>query len=154
MTLEEMLSKVKWLFQYYFLEIKANTDNVQQQTLDAIATVKKLWMEKNVIFTSYDKTSTYLFGAAKNIHAGRDTYTTGDISSLWSFTHEYYLLDKWLVDANIVTQVANIKKKLVVYVVNTRDELEKLYNQGVNFIMTDNVVKMKEYADKLVLNQK
>ena len=154
MTLEELLTQVKWLFKYYFVEIKANTDNVQQQTLDAIETVRKLGMEKNVIFTSYDKTSTYLFGAAKNIHAGRDTYTTGDISSLGSFTHEYYLLDKWLVDANIVTQVADIKKKLVVYVVNTRDELEKLYNQGVNFIMTDNVVKMKEAADKLVLNQK
>jgi hypothetical protein len=59
-----------------------------------------------------------------------------------------------LIDATVVAQVAEMKKKLVVYVVNTRDDLEKLYNQGVKFIMTDNVVTMKEYADKLVLDQK
>ena len=154
MTLEEMLTQVKWLFQYYFIEIKANTDNVQQQTLDAIATVRKLGMEKNVIFTSYDKTATYLFGSAKGIHAARDTYDSGDIDSVASFTHEYYMLDQSLVSPDTVSKVTDMKKSLVVYVVNTRDELEKLYNQGVNFIMTDNVVTMKEYADKLILNQK
>lgn len=154
MTLEEMLTQVKWLFDYYFIELKANTTNIEQQTLDAIATVKKLGMQDKVIFTSYDKTSTYLFGSAKGIHAGRDTYATGDVKTLPSFTHEYYLLDKSLVSADIPSQVADMKKKLVVYVVNTRDDLEKLYNLGVKFIMTDDVVTMKEYADKLVLNQK
>jgi glycerophosphoryl diester phosphodiesterase len=154
MTLEEMLGKVKWLFQYYFVEIKANTANVEQQTLDAIATVRKLHMENNVIFTSYDKTATYLFGSAKNIHAARDTYTTGAILTIPSFTHEYYLIDKDLITADVPAKIAAMDKKLVVYVVNTRDALEKLYHEGVKIIMTDNVVAMKEYADKLVLDQK
>jgi glycerophosphoryl diester phosphodiesterase len=122
--------------------------------LDAITTVRKLGMEDNVIFISYDKTATYLFGAAKNIHAGRDTYSTGAITTLPSFTHEYYLLDKSIISSDTPQQVAEMGKKLVVYVVNARDDLEKLYNQGITFIMTDNVVTMKEYADKLVLDQK
>jgi glycerophosphoryl diester phosphodiesterase len=44
-------------------------------------------------------------------------------------------------------------KKLVVYTVNTRDDLEKLYHQWVYIIMTDDVITMKEYTDKLVLEQ-
>jgi glycerophosphoryl diester phosphodiesterase len=61
MTLGEMLAKVKGLFDYYFVEIKVyNPADAEQQTLSAIKTVKKLGMSDNVIFTSYDKTATYL----------------------------------------------------------------------------------------------
>ncbi|MCX6822470.1 MAG: sulfatase-like hydrolase/transferase [candidate division SR1 bacterium] len=154
MTLEEMLSKVKGLFDYYFVEIKANTPNVEQQTLDAIATVKKLNMQDHVVFTSYDKTATYLFGSAKGIHAARDTYTSGAITTIPSFTHEYYLIDQNLMSPDIPAKIYGMGKKLVVYVVNTRDDLEKLYHEGVKIIMTDNVLSMKEYADKLILDQK
>ena len=153
-TLEEMLNGVKWLFDYYFIEIKANTPNVEQQTLDAIETVKKLGMEDKVIFTSYDKTATYLLWSYKNIHAGRDTYNIGEIKTFPYFTHEYYLLDKTIVWTDTPQQIADMGKKLVVYVVNTRDELEKLFHQGVHIIMTDDVITMKEYADKLVLDQR
>jgi glycerophosphoryl diester phosphodiesterase len=62
-TLEDMLNKVKGLFDYYFVEIKVyNTDPTaaEQQTLSVIQTVQKLGMQDKVIFTSYDKTATYL----------------------------------------------------------------------------------------------
>ena len=61
MTLEEMLSEVKDLFDYYFVEIKVHhTKDAELQTTAAIQTVKKLGMDKKVIFTSYDKEATYI----------------------------------------------------------------------------------------------
>jgi formylmethanofuran dehydrogenase subunit A len=42
-TLEEMLKSINGMFDYYFVEIKVyNTKDAEQQTLDAIKTVKKL----------------------------------------------------------------------------------------------------------------
>lgn len=42
-TLEEMLKNIDGLFKYYFVEIKVyNPIYAKEQTLDAIATVKKL----------------------------------------------------------------------------------------------------------------
>lgn len=154
MTLEEMLSQIKGLFTYVFVEIKANTKDVEQQTLDAIATVKKLWMEHEVIFISYDKIATYIIGASSNIQAWRDTYNVADLDQIPYFSHKYYLLDTSLVNEDTAQQIAEMGKKLVVYVVNTRDDLEKAYYQWVPIIMTDDVVTMKEYLDKLVLDQK
>jgi len=110
-------------------------------------------MENKVIFTSYDKTATYIFGSSKNIHAGRDTYDANDIKTIPYFTHEYYLLNKDIVGPDIPQQIADMGKKLVVYVVNTRDDLEKLYHKGVHIIMTDDVIAMKEDLDKMVLDQ-
>jgi hypothetical protein len=49
------------LFDYYFVEIKVyNPADAEQETLSAIQTVQKLGMDDKVIFTSYDKTATYL----------------------------------------------------------------------------------------------
>ena len=61
MTLEEMLRAVDGLFNYYFVEIKVYTpQDSEKQTIDAIQTVQKLGMQDRVIFTSYDKTATYI----------------------------------------------------------------------------------------------
>jgi glycerophosphoryl diester phosphodiesterase len=57
------------------------------------------------------------------------------------------------VQNTLVQEVNALGKKLVIYVVNTRDDLEKLYHQGIRIIMTDNIISMKEYADKLTLGQ-
>ncbi len=57
------------------------------------------------------------------------------------------------VQNTLVQEVNALGKRLVIYVVNTRDDLEKLYHQGIRIIMTDNIISMKEYADKLTLGQ-
>jgi len=60
-TLEEMLKAVDGLFDYYFVEIKVyNQEDAEAQTTAAIETVQKLGMQDRVIFTSYDKTATYI----------------------------------------------------------------------------------------------
>lgn len=153
-TLDEMLYALSWMFDYYFVELKANTKSISQQTLQAIETVKKLWMEDKVVFTSYDKTATYILWATKWIHAARDTFDNADLNILPHFLHEYYMMPIQNITWSIVQDINDMGKKLVVYTINTRDELELLYHQGVQIILTDDVITMKEYADKLALEEK
>jgi glycerophosphoryl diester phosphodiesterase len=64
MTLEEFLPQVKGLFDYYFLDIKIlnpqDAAQAEQETLSIINTVQRLGMDDKIIFSSYDKTATYI----------------------------------------------------------------------------------------------
>lgn len=152
-TFAEMLTALSGMFDYYFVELKVYNNNGIQQALDAIDTVKKLWMEDHVIFISYDKAITYLLWATEWIHAWRDTFDLQDLRVLPNFRHEYFLTPLENITWSLIPTINTLGKKIVVYVVNTRDELEKLYHQWVRIIMTDNLISMKEYADKLTLGQ-
>lgn len=148
MTLEEMLGKVKWLFDYYFLETKIyNTKDAQSQVLNNIQTVKKLDMQDKVIFTSYDKTATFVLWSNKNIHAARDTYTISELDILPYFVHEYYMMPLDLIKDTTAQEVDDMGKKLVVYTVNTTWDLVKLYHEWVRIIMTDDIPFIKSRAD-------
>jgi hypothetical protein len=53
-----MLVTIDGLFDYYFLELKVyNPKDAEEQTRDAITSVKALHMEDRVIFISYDETA-------------------------------------------------------------------------------------------------
>ena len=155
MTLGEMLAKVKGLFDYYFVEIKVyNPADAEQQTLSAIKTVKKLGMSDNVIFTSYDKTATYLLWSYNNIHAARDTYAISELDMLPHFAHEYYLMSQNLIQKSTPQEVEDMGKKIVIYTVNTFPDLERLYHLWVRIMMTDDVLMMREGGEKLSLEEK
>ncbi len=149
LTLEEMLKGVDGLFDYYFVEIKVyDPKYAEQETLDAIKTVQKLWMQNKVIFTSYDKTATYVLWSYKNINAWRDTYNIEELTTLPNMNHQYYLMPESLITPTMAQEVTNLGKKLVVYTVNTTGDLEKLYGEWVRMVMTDNVPLIKWRADK------
>jgi len=143
-NLEEFLKANKGLFDYYFLEIKVyDPAKAEKQTLAAINTVIKLKMENKVIFTSYDRTANYIIGSHKKIKAGRDSYSTGEVDLIYDFPHEFYLLDKSFMGPNTLKIAENMKKKLVVYTVNTKEEYEDVRKFGAKFIMTDNIPLLK-----------
>ncbi len=142
--LETFLRANKWLFQYYFLEIKVyNTEKAEKQTLDAINTVIKLGMEDNVVFISYDRMSNYILGSYKKIRAGRDGYYINEKDQIYNFPHEFYLLDQSYIQPNSVEIAKNMNKKFVVYTINTKKEYDKMRKLGVKFIMTDNIPLLK-----------
>lgn len=150
MTLEEILTATKWLFDYYFVDIKVyDTSDAEQQVLDAVATVQKLGMQDKVIFTSYDKTATYILWSSKDIIAWWDTYNLGELDILPNMNHQYYMMPQNLITATTPQEVWDIGKKLVIYTVNTTGDIQKLYDQGVRIIMTDNVPLMKEWSEGL-----
>jgi len=153
-TLEDILTAIKWMFNYYFVEIKVyDTTKAEQQTLDAINAVEKVWMQDKVIFTSYDKTANYIIGSLKNIKAWRDWYHTWSIDIIPEFSHKYYLLEKWYITKEVVQQAQNMKKQLVVYTVNDIQELKKLYNLWVRIFMTDNITNIKKALYQVMENK-
>ncbi len=148
-TLEEMLKSINGMFDYYFVEIKVyNTKDAEQQTLDAIKTVKKLWMQDRVIFTSYDKTASYLFGSYKDIIWWRDTFNIKDLQLMPNVSHQYFLMPYHMITDTTVQEAFDFGKKMVVYTVNTTGDLETVHRQWVRIIMTDNVPLMKERSAK------
>lgn len=153
MTLEEILEATKGLFDYYFVDIKVyNPKDAEQQTTSVIQTVQKLEMQDKVIITSYDKQATYILWSYKNIHAWRDTYNLTDLDALPNMYHEYYMMPWDLIKNTTAQEAEDIGKKLVIYTVNTTGELEKLYNQWVRMVMTDDVPLIKDRADNHLTN--
>lgn len=153
-TLEEMLTAIKWMFDYYFVEIKVyDPSKAEKQTLDAIKTVEKVWMQDNVIFISYDKTSNYIIGSLKNIQAWRDGYHTWWIDIIPGFSHKYYLLEKWYITDAVVQQATDMNKWLVVYTVNDIQEFQRLYSLWVRIFMTDNITNIKKALYQLTENK-
>ncbi|MFA7298653.1 MAG: glycerophosphodiester phosphodiesterase family protein [Candidatus Absconditabacterales bacterium] len=147
-TLEDMLKSVNGMFDYYFVEIKVyDVKDAEQQTFDAIKTVKKLGMQDRVIFTSYDKTANYILGSYKDIVAGWDTFDIGDLELLPNANHQYFLMPYNLITDTTAQEAANFGKEMVVYTVNTTGDLEKAYRQGVRMVMTDDVPLIKGWAD-------
>lgn len=153
-TLEEVLTAIKWMFNYYFVELKVyDTSKSEEQTLAAIKTVEKVWMQDSVIFTSYDKTSNYIIGSLKNIKAWRDWYHTWWIDIVPNFAHKYYLLEKWYLTKDVVQQTKDMNKELVVYTVNDIQELKTLYNLWIRMFMTDNITNIKRALYQVMDNK-
>jgi hypothetical protein len=75
-----MLELVDGLFEYYFLEVKVyDEDLAEEQTLDAIQTVKDLNMQDRVIFISYSNTAREVLNSDPDIIYGWDTFEINDL---------------------------------------------------------------------------
>lgn len=147
-TLEEMLKSINGMFDYYFVEIKVyDTKDAEQQTMNAIETVKKLGMQDRVIFISYDTTAKYILWSHKDIIAGRDTFDINDLQSMPSVRHQYFLMPYNMITDTTVQEAFDYGKKTVVYTVNTTGDLEKAYDQWVRMVMTDDVPLIKEWSE-------
>jgi glycerophosphoryl diester phosphodiesterase len=141
-----MLEFTDWLFEYYFVEIKVyNNDDAEQQTLDAINTVRELKLEDKVIFISYNETAKYILWSQKDIISWRDTFDTDDINKIWNTTHKYFLLPYDKITSEIVEKAKEMWKEIVTYTVNTTWDLQKLKDLDINIIMTDNIKLLREY---------
>lgn len=138
--LEDLLKQIKWRFEYYFIEIKVyHPDKAEQQTLDTIAIINDLWMQDKVIFTSYDKLANYMIGSYTGIKSAWDTQSLDRVAMAWEFPHPYFLIDKAVINEEVITIMKKLNKKLVAYTINTEDEFNRLYDMGVRIMMTDNV---------------
>jgi glycerophosphoryl diester phosphodiesterase len=136
------------------VEIKVyDSSKAEQQTLAAIKTVEKLWMQDKIIFISYDKTANYIIGSLKNIKAWWDWYHTWLIDIIPTFSHKYYLLEKWFITKEVIQQSKDMNKELVVYTVNDIQELKKLYNLWIRMFMTDNITNIKKALYQVMDNK-
>lgn len=145
-TLKDMLSIVNGLFDYYFLEIKVIDDNdAEQQTLDAIDTVKELNMQDKVIFISYNNISREILWSTEWIIAGWDTFDPNDLELIQNSSFEYFLLPYHLITSELVKEVNKLWKKTVTYTVNTTWDFQEVYEKWINMVMTDNIPLLKDW---------
>lgn len=143
LTLEEFFNKTKDLFDLYFVEIKVyDTTKAEQQTLDAINTVIKLWLEEKVVLISYDRTANYIIWSHKKIRAWWDSFAE-ESELIYQFPHEFYLVPENMLSKSTIEIAQAMKKTFVVYTLNTQESIKKALSLGTKYIMTDNIPLVK-----------
>ena len=119
-TFKEFLQKNKTNFKKIIVEIKVYDPLfAEEQTLKAINDVLEEKMEDQVIFISYDRIANYIIGSHKKIVGGRDSYSDKETSLISQFPHQYYLINKDILELTNVQQAEAMNKKLIVYTVDT-----------------------------------
>ena len=137
-TLQEMLELVDGLFEYYFLEIKVyDEDLAEEQTLDAIQTVKDLNMQDRVIFISYSNTAREVLNSDPDIIYGWDTFEVNDLDFIWENNSKYFLAPYDILTPEIVQKAKDLWKEVVTYTVNETWDFQSMKDLWVNIIMTD-----------------
>ena len=145
-TLQEMLELVDWLFDYYFLEIKVYDEDLwEQQTLDAIQTVKDLNMQDRVIFISYSDAARETLNADPDIIFGRDTYNVNDLDYIWKNNSKYFLAPYDMITPEIVLKSRLLWKEIVTYTVNETWDFQNMKDLWIRIIMSDKIDLLQEY---------
>ena len=145
-TLEKMLELIDWLFDYYFLEIKVYDESLwEQQTLDAIQTVKDLNMQDRVIFISYSDSAREVLSNDPDIIFWWDTYAMSDLDFIGENSSKYFLAPYDLLTPEIVQKAKDLWKEVVTYTINDTWNFQNMKDLWVNIILTDEIQLLKKY---------
>lgn len=152
MTLETVLNVIDGLFQYYFLELKADENETRsdkiKQTKEAIATVKKKGMEHKVIFISYDPLMRETLLSATGIILGRDSYDVRDFKDetlIQNPSIQYFLAPYDMMTDEVISDIKNAHKKFVTYTVNDTWTFEKFIDKGADMILSSEPVILQNF---------
>lgn len=149
LTMEEMLQKIKWLFEYYFIEIKVyDKEKAEKQILDAITVVKKLGMEDKVIFISYDRTVNYIMWSYKWIRWWWDSYYASELEFVSNFPHEFFLVNKDSMKYDTANYISSLWKQFVVYTIDTTWDFQRVYDLWARMIMVNDIPLIKNYIER------
>ena len=144
-TLRDTLAMIDWLFDYYFLEIKVYDENLwEQQTIDAINTVKKLNMQDKVIFISYSDTAKKILNQDPDIIFWWDTFDVNDVDFIWENNSKYFLAPYDLLTPQAVEKAKLAWKKVVTYTVNDTWNFQKMKDMWIDMIWTDEIELLLE----------
>lgn len=150
LRLKDMLEKINWLFEYYFLEIKVYNEEIwSQQAENIIKIVKDLNMQDKIIFISYSDSARKILNQDDDIIFWWDTFNVRDLSFIWDNNSEYFLTEhSHYITQSVIKRAENLYKKIVTYTVNSERDLERMRNLGINIYMTDELEKLKQYTSK------
>ncbi len=149
-TLRNMLELIDWLFDYYFIEIKVYDENLwEQQTLDAIQTVKDLNMQDRVIFISYSDSAREVLNSDPDIIFGWDTFDVNDLDFIWENNSKYFLAPYDMLTPEIVQKARSLWKEVVTYTVNGTWDFQNMKDLWVNIIMSDRIDLLQEYDNSI-----
>ena len=141
-----MLEVIDWLFDYYFLEIKVYDEKYwEQQTLEAIQTVKDLNMQDRVIFISYSDTAREVLSSDPDIIFWRDTYDVNDLDFIWENNSKYFLAPYDMMTPEVVDRAKFLWKEVVTYTINETWDFQTMKDLWINIILSDRVKLLQEY---------
>lgn len=144
LTLQEVLEKTQNQFSWYFVDIKIHTDEQRAFVKTMLQTIKKLWLQEKVMFSSTDPDVNYQLGATSDILAWWETFDTNNIDEVLDANHDFVLLPQWIITPEIVEKIIDEDKNLIAYTVNDADTMKQLYDWWVRFFITDSPDKIIE----------
>ena len=148
LTLQNMLELIDWLFDYYFLEIKVYNEKLwEQQTLEAIQTVKDLNMQDRVIFISYSDTAREVLSSDPDIIFWRDTYDVNDLDFIWDNNSKYFLAPYDMMTPEVVEKAKSLWKEVATYTINETWNFQSMKDLWINIILTDDILTLKDYEE-------
>lgn len=149
-TLQEMLELIDWLFDYYFLEIKVYDEDLwEEQTLDAIQTIRDLNMLDRVIFISYSESARKTLNAQTDIIFGRDSFDMNDLDFIWDNNSKYFLAPHDILTPEIVEKAKSLWKEVATYTVNEPSDFHKIKDLWINIIMTDKLRLLQDVENNI-----
>lgn len=138
-TIQEMLSKTQDMFSHYFIDIKIYNPQEISYVSMMLDSVKKLWLDKKVIFSSTDMNVNIELIKTQWIGAWWEIGDVSYLPEILETKQEYVMLPYDIVTEQVVKQVKRVGKKPVVFTLQDNATMEKLYNWGVRYFISDNV---------------
>lgn len=139
LTLQEILSKTKDIFPRYFIDIKIYNTKETEYVKPMLETIKKMWLEKNVIFSSIEKNVNEQLAEDEKILAWWEITDTQYLSEILETNQKYILLPYESVTKDIVKKIKKADKILVVYTLQDKTIMQRLYDWWVRYFMSDDV---------------
>lgn len=137
LTLQEVLEKTKWYFDRYFIDVKIETYEQRRHINAMLDSMQKLELTKNVVLSSIDEETNKILGKAKKLNVGWEVFDDHALTIALQAESKFIIMPYGLLTPERVTRIINANKIPVAYTVNKRDEVKKLYDQGVKFFITD-----------------
>lgn len=142
LTLREVLTKTKDMFSLYFIDIKIHNINETEDVKPMLETIKKMWLKKNVVFSSVEKKVNQQLADDQNILAWWEITDEKDLSGILETKQEYILMPYNIVTPDTIMKIKKADKILVVYTLQDNDVMKKLYDWWVRYFMSDDVEEL------------
>lgn len=141
-TLQEALAKMKDKFSFCFVDIKIYAPRENAYVKPMLEMVKKMWLEKNVVFSSVEKNVNEQLIQMDPTFAWWEVTDIGHLAETLQSKGKYILMPYNIVTNDIVKQIKKTNKILVVYTLEDKNTMQKLYDWGVRFFMSEDVVAL------------
>lgn len=129
------------------MDIKVYDPKKTEQQIDEIIdVVKELDREDDVILSSYDMTGNALLNEeGRKLNLAWDTFASEDYLRLKESNHRFFMLPYQSYEPFIANYITGLEKTPVTYTVNNVQDVQKMYDMGIRYIMTDNVPMVIEW---------
>jgi glycerophosphoryl diester phosphodiesterase len=137
LTLQEMLSKTQWMFDWYFIDVKIHKPEERQYITAMVRSIQKLWLDEKIMFSSTDDEANYFMWAMRWISAGWEIFSVNDIDKVLDSNLAFVLLPENIITEEVISKIVSAKKIPVAYTVNKATWLSQLYDWWVRYFITD-----------------